>query len=130
MQKVPWHSGRDLPGDTARYCRMRATVSELSRCTSKERLGCVILKLGMSTMLGKMMIGLAALAIVSAATTMSASAQQKPTPQKKVRVTIPKEVCETLSVGTQNWGQQTVQVCGPPGARGQATLKQRQTQNR
>ena len=73
-------------------------------------------------MLGKMMTGLAAVAIVSVATTMSASAQQKPAQQKKVSVTIPKEVCEMVTVGTQNWGQQTVQVCGPPGGpRGQAT---------
>ena len=73
-------------------------------------------------MIGKMIIGLAAVAIVSAATTMSASAEQK----KKITVAIPKQVCETVSVDTQNWGHQTVQVCGPPGgARGQATLKQR-----
>jgi hypothetical protein len=65
---------------------------------------------------------LAAVAIVSVATTMSASTQQKPAQQKKVTVTIPKEVCEMVTVGTQNWGQQTVQVCGPPGGpRGQAT---------
>ena len=76
---------------------------------------------GMSTMLGKMMVGLTAVAIVLAGTTMIASAQQK-----KVTVTIPKEVCETVTVRTQNWGQQTVQVCGPPGARGQATIKRRQ----
>jgi uncharacterized protein YcfJ len=82
-----------------------------------------ILKTGMSTMLGKMMIGLAAIAIVSVPITMSASAQQKSA--KKVRVTIPKEVCETVAVSTQNWGQQTVQVCGPPGGpRGQAKIKQ------
>jgi hypothetical protein len=86
---------------------------------------------GMSTMLGKMMIGLAAVAIISATTTMSASAQQKPVQQKTVRVTIPKEVCEIVTVGTQNWGQQTVQVCGPPGGpRGQATIKRHQTQNK
>ena len=72
-------------------------------------------------MLGKMMVGLTAVAIVLAGTTMIASAQQK-----KVTVTIPKEVCETVTVRTQNWGQQTVQVCGPPGARGQATIKRRQ----
>jgi hypothetical protein len=72
-------------------------------------------------MLRKMMIGLAAAAIVSAATTMSASAQQK-----KIRVTMPKEVCETVTVSTQNWGQQTVQVCGPPGGpRGQATIRRK-----
>ena len=48
-------------------------------------------------MLGKMMTGLAAVAIVSVATTMSASAQQK-------KVTV------------------TMEVCGPPGGpRGQAT---------
>jgi hypothetical protein len=72
----------------------------------------------MSTMVSKMMIGLAMLAIASAATTMSAFAEQR-----KLRVTMPKEVCETLTVSTQNWGQQTVRVCGPPGgARGQATM--------
>jgi hypothetical protein len=74
----------------------------------------------MSTMIGKVMIGLAAVAIVSVATTMSASAEQK----KKITVAIPKQVCETVTVDTQNWGQQTVQLCGPPGGpRGQATLK-------
>jgi hypothetical protein len=72
-------------------------------------------------MIGKMIVGLAAVAIVSAATTMSASAQQK-----KITVAIPKQVCEMLTVDTQNWGRQTVQLCGPPGgARGQATIKQR-----
>jgi len=82
-------------------------------------------------MLGKMMTGLAAVAIVSVATTMSASAQQKPAQQKKVTVTIPKEVCEMVTVGTQNWGQQTVQVCGPPGGpRGQVTTKRHETQNK
>ena len=76
-------------------------------------------------MIGKMMIGLAAVAIVSVATTMSASAQLK----KRLTVAIPKQVCETLTVDTQNWGQQTVQLCGPPGgARGQAILKPHRTQ--
>jgi hypothetical protein len=88
--------------------------------------GVRIPKTGMSTMLGKMMVGLAAVAIVSAGTTMIASAQQKPGQQKKITVTIPKEVCETVTVDTQNWGQQSVQMCGPPGARGQATIKRRQ----
>ena len=75
----------------------------------------------MSTMIGKVMIGFAAVALVSLATTMGASAEQK----KKITVTIPKQVCETLTVDTQNWGQQTVQLCGPPGGpRGQATLRQ------
>jgi hypothetical protein len=75
----------------------------------------------MSTMIGKVMIGLAAVAIVSAATAMSASAEQK----KQITVTIPKQVCEKVTVDTQNWGQQSVQLCGPPGGlRGQATLKQ------
>jgi hypothetical protein len=75
----------------------------------------------MSTMIGKAMIGLAAVAIVSIATAMSASAEQK----KKITVAIPKQVCETVTVDTQNWGHQTVQLCGPPGGpRGQASLKQ------
>jgi hypothetical protein len=74
----------------------------------------------MSTMIGKVIVGLAAVAIVSIATTMGASAQQK-----KITVAIPKQVCEMLTVDTQNWGQQTVQLCGPPGgSRGQATNKQ------
>jgi len=78
-------------------------------------------------MLVKIMTGLAAVAIVSAATTMSASAQQKPAQQKKVTVTIPKQLCEMVTLDTQNWGQQTVQVCGPAGGpRGQATIKRRQ----
>jgi hypothetical protein len=72
-------------------------------------------------MIGKMIIGLAAVAIVSVATTMSASAEQK-----KITAAIPKQVCEMVTVDTQNWGHQTVQLCGPPGGpRGQATLKQR-----
>jgi hypothetical protein len=72
-------------------------------------------------MIGKMIVGLAAVAIVSVATTMSASAQQK-----KITVAIPKQVCEMLTVDTQNWGRQTVQLCGPPGGpRGQATIKPR-----
>jgi hypothetical protein len=71
-------------------------------------------------MIGKTIVGLAAVAIVSVATTMSASAQQK-----KITVAIPKQVCEMLNVDTQNWGRQTVQLCGPPGGpRGQATIKQ------
>lgn len=73
-------------------------------------------------MIGKMMIGAAAVAIVTVATTMSAPAQQK----KKITAAIPKQVCETVKVDTQAWGQQTVQLCGPPGgARGQAALKMR-----
>jgi hypothetical protein len=71
-------------------------------------------------MIGKMIVGLAAVAIASVATTISTSAQQK-----KMTVAIPKQVCEMLTVDTQNWGQQTVQLCGPPGGlRGQATSKQ------
>jgi hypothetical protein len=77
---------------------------------------------GMNTMLGKIIIGLTAVAAVMVIPTMSASAQQTPAQQKKVTVNIPKQVCEIVTVGTQNWGQQTVQVCGPPGGpRGQAT---------
>jgi hypothetical protein len=74
-------------------------------------------------MLGKIIIGLTAVGVVMVVPTMSASAQQTPA-QKKVTVNIPKQVCEIVTVGTQNWGQQTVQVCGPPGGpRGQATSK-------
>jgi hypothetical protein len=70
-------------------------------------------------MIGKTIVGLAAVAIISVATTMSASAQQK-----KITVAIPKQVCEMLNVDTQNWGRQTVQLCGPPGGpRAQATIK-------
>jgi hypothetical protein len=77
-------------------------------------------------MVVKMMIGLAAVAIVAAATTMSASAQQK-----KITATIPKQVCEMVIADTQNWGKTKVQVCGPTGGpRGQATSKQQQNQNR
>ena len=73
-------------------------------------------------MIGKMIVGLAAVAIASVATMISASAQQK-----KMTVAIPKQVCEMLTVDTQNWGRQTVQLCGPLGGpRGQATIKQRQ----
>jgi hypothetical protein len=73
-------------------------------------------------MIGKMAVGLGAVAIVAVATTMSVSAQQK-----KITASIPKQLCETLTVDTQNWGRQTVQVCGPLGGpRGQATIKQRQ----
>ena len=84
-----------------------------------QRLGCVSRHWN-EHMIGKIIVGLAAVAIVSVATTMSASAQQK-----KITVAIPKQVCEMLNVDTQNWGRQTVQLCGPPGgARGQATIKQ------
>jgi hypothetical protein len=72
-------------------------------------------------MLGKMMMGLTAVAIVAGAPTISASAQQKSAQPKKITAAIPKQVCETVTVSTENWGQQTVQVCGPPGGpRGQA----------
>ena len=82
-------------------------------------------------MLGKMIIGLIAVAIVTVAPTVDASAKQKPTQQKKITANIPKQVCETLTVETQNWGQQTVQVCGPPGGpRGQAMIKQHRPQSK
>jgi hypothetical protein len=81
----------------------------------------------MGTMIDKTMIGLAAVAIVSVATTLSAAAEQK----NNVTVAIPKQVCEMVTVGTQNWGQQTVRLCGPPsGPRGQATIKPHQHLNR
>jgi uncharacterized protein YcfJ len=76
-------------------------------------------------MLGKIIVGLTAVGVVMVVPTMSASAQQTPAQQKKVTVNIPKQVCEIVTVGTQNWGQQTVQLCGPPGGpRRQATSKQ------
>jgi uncharacterized protein YcfJ len=82
-------------------------------------------------MLGKIMIALTALAVVTVVPAMSASAQQKSTQQKKVTVNIPKQVCEMLTVETQHWGQQTVQVCGPPGGpRGQARIKLHRSQNK
>jgi hypothetical protein len=75
-------------------------------------------------MLGKIIIGLTAVGVVMVVPTMSASAQKNPA-QQKVTVNIPKQVCEIVTVDTQNWGHQTVQVCGPPGGpRGQATSKQ------
>jgi uncharacterized protein YcfJ len=75
-------------------------------------------------LIGKIIIGLTAVAVVMIVPTMSASAQQTPAQQKKVTVNIPKQVCEIVTVGTQNWGQQTVQVCGPPGGpRGQAIAR-------
>jgi hypothetical protein len=75
-------------------------------------------------MLGKIIIGLTAVGVVMAVPTMGASAQQKSTQQKTVTANIPKQVCEMLTVETENWGRQTVQVCGPPGGpRGQATSK-------
>jgi uncharacterized protein YcfJ len=90
-------------------------------------------------MLGKLIIGLIAVAIVTVAPTVSASAkqkttQQKPTvsattEQKKITVSIPKQVCEKLTVDTENWGEQTVRLCGPPGGpRGQAMIKRHRTQ--
>jgi hypothetical protein len=80
---------------------------------------------GTSAMLGKMIIGLIAVATVAVAPTVSASGKEKTTQQKKITVNIPKQVCETLNVDTKNWGEQTVQVCGPPGGpRGQAMSKQ------
>jgi len=56
-------------------------------------------------MIGKVIVGLSAVAIVSVATTMSASAQQK-----RMTVAIPKQVCEMLTVGHSELGQQTVQL--------------------
>jgi hypothetical protein len=95
-------------------------------------------------MLGKMIIGLIAVAIATVAPTVSASAKQKPTQQKptvsasakqnptqqkKITVSIPKQVCERLTVDTENWGEQTVRLCGPPGGpRGQAMIKRHRTQ--
>jgi hypothetical protein len=80
---------------------------------------------GTSAMLGKMIIGLIAVATVAAAPTVSASAKEKTIQEKKITVNIPKQVCETLNVDTKNWGEQTVRLCGPPGGpRGQATNKQ------
>jgi hypothetical protein len=68
-------------------------------------------------MLGKMIIGLIAVAIVAVAPTVSASGKEKTTQQntqqKKLTVNIPEQVCETLTVDTKNWGEQTVRVCGP-----------------
>ncbi len=82
-------------------------------------------------MLGKIIIALFAAAVVTVVPTMSSSAQQKSTQQKKVTVNIPKQVCEMLTVETQNWGKQTVQVCGPPGGpRGRAMIKQHRPQNK
>jgi hypothetical protein len=74
----------------------------------------------MSTMIGKMMIGLAAAAVVASVTPMSASAQES-----KLKVAIPKRICEMVTADTQNWGKQKVQICGPAGARGQATKHQK-----
>jgi hypothetical protein len=74
----------------------------------------------MSTMIGKMMIGLAAATVVAFAVPMSASAQES-----KLKVAIPKRVCEMVTADTQNWGKQKVQICGPAGARGQATKHQK-----
>ncbi len=71
-------------------------------------------------MTGKMMIGLAAAAIVASVTPMSVSAQEN-----KLKVAIPKRVCEMVTADTQNWGKQRVQICGPAGARGQATKHQK-----
>jgi hypothetical protein len=69
---------------------------------------------GMSTMTSKVMIGLASAAIFSVAPTMSASAQ-------RITAQIPKRTCEMVTVDTQNWGKQTIQVCGRLGGpRGQA----------
>jgi NADPH:quinone reductase-like Zn-dependent oxidoreductase len=81
-----------------------------------EKAGVRVLITGMSTMIGKMMVGLAAAAIVASVTPMSASAQES-----KLKVAIPKRVCEMVTADTQNWGKQKVQICGPAGARGQAT---------
>ena len=75
---------------------------------------------GMSTMISNMIAGLATVAIVSVATTMSAAAE----PKKDITVAIPKQICEMVTVGTQNWGEQKVRLCGPPGGpRGQANVK-------
>ena len=127
--KVPWEIRARSADDTARYCRTRATVWEKWRSTLKGWGACP--ETGTSTMLGKIMIALTAASVVTVVPTMSASAQQKSTQQKKVTVNIPKQVCEMLTVETQNWGQQTVQVCGPPGGpHGQARIKLHRPQNK
>jgi hypothetical protein len=82
------------------------------------------LTLERAPMIGKLLIGLTAIATVSLSTPMSTSAAE----HKGVTVTIPKQVCETLHVETQNWGKQTVQVCGPPGPRAHASGKERHIQ--
>ena len=62
-------------------------------------------------MLGKMIIGLTAVAIVTVAPAVSASAKQKPTQQKKITVNIPKQVCETLTVDTLRIGASKPCAC-------------------
>jgi hypothetical protein len=120
VRKVPREFRARFSNDTARYCRTWATVSGPWR-SHFERLGCGP-EIGKSAMLGKIIIGLTAVAVIMVVPAMSASAQQTHAQQKKVTVNIPKQVCEIVTVGTENWGQQTVQVCGPPGGpRGQAT---------
>jgi hypothetical protein len=115
----PGNSGRDLP-TTPRATAARGQLYRNHGVPIKGWGACP--ETGMSTMLGKIIIGLTAVTVVMVVPTMSASAQQTPAQQKKVTVNIPKQVCEIVTVGTQNWGQQTVQVCGPPGGpRGQAT---------
>ena len=71
-------------------------------------------------MIGKMIIGLAAAAVVASVTPMGASAQES-----KLKVAMPKRICEMVTAETQNWGKQKVQICGPAGARGQATKHQK-----
>lgn len=108
--------------DTARYCRTRATPPEPLSLASKG--WGAYPDTGTSTMIGKTMIGLAVVTIVSAGATISASAQHK-----KLKVAIPKQICETVTANTQNWGKQKVQVCGPTGAaRGQTTPQPQQSQ--
>jgi hypothetical protein len=110
----------DLP-TTPRATAARGQLYRNRGVSHFKRLGACP-KNGMNAMPGKIIIGLTAVAVAMVVPTMSASGQQTPAQQKKVTVNIPKQVCEIVTVGTQNWGQQTVQVCGPPGGpRGQAT---------
>jgi hypothetical protein len=119
-ERFPGNSGRDFP-TTPRATAARGQLYRNRGVSHFKRLG-TCSKNGMSAMPGKIIIGLTAVAVAMVVPTMSASGQQTPAQQKKVTVNIPKQVCEIVTVGTQNWGQQTVQVCGPPGGpRGQAT---------
>src|SRR6266436_1520003 len=101
-EKVPWEIRASLP-TTPRATAARGQLYG-KRSTSKGWGACP--ETGTSTMLGKIIIALFAAAVVTVVPTMSSSAQQKSTQQKKVTVNIPKQVCEMLTVETQNWGKQ------------------------
>jgi hypothetical protein len=111
-QKPPPPGGEALSriAPRRRRCRTRATVSELLRSHVK-RPGCVSLRAHArqnDDWTGPRLR-------LSRRERRCVHPLNKSPLNQKVRATIPNEVREIATVGTQNGGRQTVQMCGPPG---------------